>query len=129
MRVQLYNSVIRCDNLGVSKLFYWALGFPLTREKHGNGPVHFSFSPDNLIYELYPARKGQAYPRLFMQFRVLSVNQVLSRLAENFVWINSPDRTAITRQKISKQYTALQATFKDPDGNRIMLVQAKRGIG
>ena len=47
--------VIRCADLETSKRFYEAIGCKLQREKHGNGPVHYSFESGKAVLELYPA--------------------------------------------------------------------------
>jgi hypothetical protein len=48
--------VLRCADLGASKVFYEALGLVLTREQHGNGPVHYSTLLGSTVLELYPTR-------------------------------------------------------------------------
>lgn len=49
--------VLRVLDLEASADFYRSLGLELTREQHGDGPVHYSFplSPD-VVCELYPLR-------------------------------------------------------------------------
>jgi transcriptional regulator with XRE-family HTH domain len=47
--------VLRCQDLDESKAFYSELGAQLTEERHGNGPVHYSFSCGTLLVELYPS--------------------------------------------------------------------------
>lgn len=48
--------VIYVSNLAASAEFYSALGLHLTREQHGDGPIHYStLLPGGMILELYPA--------------------------------------------------------------------------
>ncbi|WP_101757340.1 VOC family protein [Oceanicoccus sp. KOV_DT_Chl] len=46
--------VIRCKDIEVSKGFYQLLGLSFVKEKHGNGPAHYSCEHDGIVFELYP---------------------------------------------------------------------------
>lgn len=61
--------VIYTERLDACREFYDALGLPLVREQHGNGPVHYAAEfPNGFVLELYPARSGQATGRLRLGF-------------------------------------------------------------
>ncbi|OUR88493.1 hypothetical protein A9Q81_23910 [Gammaproteobacteria bacterium 42_54_T18] len=51
--------VIRCKDIEESRVFYERLGLAFMKEKHGNGPVHYSSEHDDMVFELYP-NKGEA---------------------------------------------------------------------
>lgn len=51
--------VIRCKDIEVSKEFYEKIGLVFVKEKHGNGPVHYSSEHEGSVFELYP-NKGEA---------------------------------------------------------------------
>ena len=51
--------VIRCQDIEVSKDFYQLLGLSFVKEKHGNGPTHYSCEHDGCVFELYP-NKGES---------------------------------------------------------------------
>ncbi len=53
--MQLSYVVLYVSDLQKSFEFYNGLEFDLTAEQHGNSPLHYSFSINELIIELYPA--------------------------------------------------------------------------
>ena len=50
--------VIRCKDIEASKSFYQDLGLSFVKEKHGNGPMHYSCEHEDCVFELYP-NKGE----------------------------------------------------------------------
>lgn len=48
--------VLRCEDIEKSKPIYECLGFSFEKEKHGNGPQHYSSIVQDIVFELY--RKG-----------------------------------------------------------------------
>ncbi|GGX93243.1 hypothetical protein GCM10007160_20970 [Litchfieldella qijiaojingensis] len=47
--------VVRVSDVEQSKLFYEALGLRFKKEKHGNGPLHYSSKIGDVVFEIYPA--------------------------------------------------------------------------
>lgn len=52
--------VLRCKELEASKQFYELLGFNFVKEKHGEGPTHYSSQGAGFVFELYPLSKNEA---------------------------------------------------------------------
>ena len=75
--------VIRVADVERSAQFYRSLGLELTREKHGEGPVHFSFqlSPE-VVCELYPLKNGvePSTPQVRLGFRVDDLESLRANL-------------------------------------------------
>ncbi|HLP80198.1 MAG TPA: VOC family protein [Acidobacteriota bacterium] len=56
--------VLYTNDLDKTKSFYEGLGFRLTPESHGTGPLHYSCTLDSLVVELYPTRKSPTVTRI-----------------------------------------------------------------
>jgi len=55
--------VLRVPDLEQSAQFYRSIGLTLTEERHGDGPLHYSFPlSDGMVCELYPLRSGAQPP-------------------------------------------------------------------
>ncbi len=66
--------VIRCKDIDVSKEFYERLGLQFIKEKHGNGPEHYSSEYECTVFELYPSNeKPTDNTRLGFQINNLEV--------------------------------------------------------
>lgn len=48
--------VLRCADVEISKAFYEKQGLLFRQEKHGTGPVHYTATHGEWVFELYPAR-------------------------------------------------------------------------
>lgn len=46
--------VLRSPDIHRAAPFYRALGLPLTPERHGGGPEHYSANVNGFVFELYP---------------------------------------------------------------------------
>jgi catechol 2,3-dioxygenase-like lactoylglutathione lyase family enzyme len=78
--------VLRVPDLERSANFYRALGLELTEEKHGEGPVHYSFPlAADVVCELYPLRAGSLapVPGIRLGFAVLNPDAVRAELARS----------------------------------------------
>jgi len=75
--------VVRVPDIERSAEFYRLLGLELTPEKHGEGPLHYSFqlSP-SLVCELYPLKKDAlaAPPGVRLGFQVDDVGALRDKL-------------------------------------------------
>jgi transcriptional regulator with XRE-family HTH domain len=72
--------VLRCEKLQASREFYSQLGCALTEEKHGDGPLHYSFASSGLILELYPS--SSKHPPSREVRLTLQVNKPRERLRD-----------------------------------------------
>ena len=123
--VNLYNSVIYCQDLEKSRIFYELIGFILTWEQHGSGPVHYSFradkknsddsDEDKLLYELYPTQTQKKSRRQTF----LINNPCLWRMIRN-------DRLPLVlvdqvRSRWDPYNNRYNAHVLDPDGNRVII--------
>lgn len=50
---------LKVINLDSSKELYESFGFDLNLEKHGEGPEHYSFQIENIVFEIYPWQKNE----------------------------------------------------------------------
>ncbi|RVU86544.1 VOC family protein [Leucothrix sargassi] len=70
--------VIRCENLEVSKNFYQLLGLSFTKEKHGNGPTHYSCEENGTVFELYPNNGKAPQDNNRLGFKVSGLTKIIS---------------------------------------------------
>lgn len=56
--------VLKTNQLDKQKKFYETLGLHFQKEKHGNGPEHFSttLKDQSIVFEIYPLPKNQLVP-------------------------------------------------------------------
>ncbi len=98
--------VMRCKNIDTSKLFCESLGFQFQREKHGNGPEHYSAEIDGFVFELYPNKGVEPMDNTRIGFKIDNLNTLI----KNFE-IDSPYEF-----NGSNIYVV-----KDPDGRKVEL--------
>lgn len=114
---QAHYIVLRVGDITASAEFFTVLGFNPVREKHGDGPEHFSFCiHGNLVCELYPWNKDTSPPVNFARFglQVPSLHDVRVRLSEAKIPITRESATDAQRQWV---------LVLDPDGNQIELFE------
>jgi catechol 2,3-dioxygenase-like lactoylglutathione lyase family enzyme len=115
--------VIRAADLERSKRFYETLGLVLVKERHGNGPEHYSCQVGGMAFEIYPIphrteaalhrAEAGVLPRL--GFRVPSVDRALGALtAVGARVVSEPARSPWGRR----------AVVSDPDGHRVEITEA-----
>jgi catechol 2,3-dioxygenase-like lactoylglutathione lyase family enzyme len=102
--------------------FYRKLGLELVVEKHGQGPVHYSCSLENLVLEIYPGSAGLApEPKVggatMIGFSVNSLHDTLTALQDLSVKVLSPPMTALW---------GLRTVVLDPDGRAVELIERDR---
>ena len=73
--------VIRCENIEVSKTFYEGLGLIFQKEKHGNGPEHYSSEYDGTVFELYPNKGIAPIDNTRLGFKITNLKETLSSLS------------------------------------------------
>lgn len=112
--------VLRCRDLQASRAFYAALGFSLTEEQHGSGPVHYAAALGDDVFELYPGKPGATPERTaagatFLGFRIDDLDGVLAAVrASGAPVVSAPAETPWGRR----------AAILDPDGRAVELKQA-----
>ncbi len=98
--------VFRCKNIEETKGFYERIGLSFDKEKHGNGPEHYSSENDGVVFELYPVRDGSPLDNTRLGFVVSDVEAKLS----NFNVVDEYEFSG------KKTYVVV-----DPDGRKIEL--------
>ena len=74
--------VLRCNDIEKSKKFYEMLGLTFKKEKHGNGPVHYSANINDLVLELYPSPAELVLDNYRLSFSHSSLQELIAKLNE-----------------------------------------------
>jgi len=101
--------VLRVPDLERSASFYRSLGLALTEEKHGDGPLHYSFPlSSDVVCELYPLRVANPAPAqgIRLGFAVPDPDRVRAELARS-------------GYNISDGHTPGSFLVVDPSGNQV----------
>ena len=101
--------VIKTQNVEISKSFYELLGINFQKEKHGNGPIHYSSNIDGVIFEIYPT-KEENIANLRIGLTIENIDLTCELLTKNGHSIISEPR------KTDFGYTAV---IIDPSGNKV----------
>ncbi|WP_433924973.1 VOC family protein [Vreelandella sp. 21] len=104
MKINLF--VLRCKELEASKQFYELLGFNFVKERHGDGPTHYSSQDAGFVFELYPLAKNEALDNSRVGFSLNGTQQVLSHV-----------KTVSQHELNGRQIYVAQ----DPDGRKVEL--------
>lgn len=75
--------VIRCKDIEVSKDFYQMLGLSFIKEKHGNGPIHYSCEYNGCVFELYPNKGRPPQDNNRLGFKVSSLANIINNVPTN----------------------------------------------
>ena len=98
--------VIRCKDIDRSKSFYESIGLKFKKEKHGNGPEHYSTDNDGIVFELYPNKGLAPTDNTRFGFKLENLIEVVKHLEiDNTYEFNSNTIYVV----------------KDPDGRKIEL--------
>jgi catechol 2,3-dioxygenase-like lactoylglutathione lyase family enzyme len=111
--------VIRSPDLERSKRFYEALGLTLHKERHGNGPEHYSSQLGPTAFEIYPVPQrvdATLTPRL--GFQVPSVDRTLALLQA----LGTP----VVSEPMPSPW-GRRAVVRDPDGRRVEITEPTAG--
>jgi len=73
--------VIRCQDIEASKSFYQLLGLSFVKEKHGNGPVHYSCEQDGFVFELYPNKGEPSQDNNRLGFKVSNLASIIQNIS------------------------------------------------
>ena len=105
MKIKLL--VLRCADIEISKNFYSGLGFSFNREKHGNGPDHYSSENNEFVLELYPAKNGEKdYTRIGFEIKDLKSVIGKFKVVEEYLFNSNKVRVVV-----------------DPDGRKVELYE------
>ncbi|MGH8445442.1 MAG: VOC family protein [Solimonas sp.] len=108
--------VLRVADPAAAMRFYAALGITFVRERHGNGPEHFSGLAGTVLLELYPAGEATGTRSTRLGFAVSSIATTLDALLKNGGTVLSTPQNGPW---------SLRAVVADPDGHRVELAQQK----
>src|SRR5262245_54899537 len=107
--------VIRSADIEKTAAFYKELGLVMIKQRHGNGPEHYSAELGVTVFEIYPldeSRPSTIGTRL--GFRVNSLGTLIERFTAIGARILTPPRTTAQGQ---------MAVMEDFDGHRIELTE------
>ena len=110
--------VIKTNQLEKQKSFYEKIDLVFQKEKHGNGPEHFSstIETQNIVVEIYPLSKNQILPDTTTRlgFRVNDLEKTINAILE----IGGEIKNEIQETEFGKL-----AVVKDFDGRSIEVYQ------
>ena len=100
--------VVRCRDLERSRAFYGSLGLSLRREKHGEGPTHYSaVLRDGVVLELYPYAVDRPFAPMRFGLRVARLDEIAAALGAEV--------------SVERETRARRCVVKDPDGHTLEL--------
>jgi lactoylglutathione lyase len=103
--------VIRSSDIERAVALYSQLGIAFTRQRHGNGPEHYSSQIGEIVFEIYPfTSNAGASTGARLGFVVTALDQVIMNLSRMGVKI-------VTHPK--KSELGLKAIIEDFDGHKI----------
>ena len=107
--------VLRSVDIHRARTFYLrALGLPFVRERHGDGPEHYSYQVDGFVLELYPLATGEeSTSSTRIGFSVDSVDELVLYVREEGAEVISEPHDSVWGRR---------AVIKDLDGHTLELV-------
>ena len=114
-QVLLNLAVIRSADLENAAAFYKELGLVMIKQRHGNGPQHYSAELGVTVFEIYPldeSRPSTIGTRL--GFRVNSLDKLIERFTAIGARVLTPPRTTARGR---------MAVMEDFDGHKIELTE------
>ncbi len=110
--MNVYLLVYYVEDMEKTKDFLSKLGLSFVKEKHENGPVHFSTKLNNTVFEIYPSNENKRPTKARLGLELPPLNEV---------------QQAFVRENSSKDILQLAngkkfAVIVDPNGNNIELV-------
>jgi predicted lactoylglutathione lyase len=114
--MQLKLLVIRSGNIAAAVQFYEKIGLEFDYHQHGNGPMHYSSTLGETIFELYPLLKQQEKADLSTRlgFEVENLDVLIEELRAA--------RIAIIQEPKESEFGYF-AIVKDLDGRKVELSQ------
>src|SRR5262245_24539519 len=114
--------VLRTTRIGACLEFYQALGLEMVEEKHGKGPLHYSFSSNGITIEIYPETQKN-----FIEIRAertLRIGFKVESLAATLESLESLGATVLKFPSITKWGHC--AVILDPDGREVEINEPLR---
>lgn len=113
--------MIRSFQINLVRTFYQGLGLEFIEEQHGNGPVHYSYSQDQLVIEIYPGTEGSILSwkesgALMFGFFVEDINKIIDSIE------SLKGKVISHRNETERGY---RAVLEDPEGRRIEIIEYK----
>lgn len=105
--------VLRAASPKTLAQFYESLGCKFERERHGNGPEHFSANLGGLVLEIYPRKDDDPGTSSLRLGLVVSDLDAVLATATGAKILRSPTLT----------YWGYQAVLEDSEGHKIELTQ------
>lgn len=106
--------VLRAADLGACRRFYACFGMTFVQEQHGAGPVHYSASGPQGVFEIYPAGERDA-DSTGLGFAVDNLEAAAARLRDAGFEPGEP----------SANPWGTSFVVRDPDGRRIEVQAAQ----
>ena len=107
--------VLRSSRIEASLAFYRAIGLSFVEEKHGSGPIHYSYRLGSTVIEIYPGNVQEAQDyrgsgATLLGFNVVSVEAVLDIMKPMGVTVLTAPRSSVWGRR---------AVVQDPDGRAV----------
>ena len=111
--MNIYLFVYYVKDIEETKMFLSNLGLSFTKEKHGNGPVHYSTMVQDTVFEIYPSNENKG--------------STVARIGFDLTGQISGEQSAFIRENCSSGIQEMengknQAVIKDPSGNNIEVI-------
>src|SRR4051794_16102767 len=104
--------VLRSPDIERARRFYEHFGMTFTRHAHGAGPEHYAHEDERGVFEIYPAKPGDAPDKTGLGFAVADLAEMHGKLA------------AHQPQAIAENDWGKSFVLRDPDGRRVEVKQA-----
>jgi catechol 2,3-dioxygenase-like lactoylglutathione lyase family enzyme len=104
--------VLRSPDIERARRFYELFGMTFTRHAHGVGPDHYAHEDERGVFEIYPAKQGDAADKTGLGFLVADLAEMHAKLA------------AYQAQAIGENEWGRTFVVRDPDGRRVEVKQA-----
>ncbi len=72
--------VIRCQDIEASRGFYEMLGMSFAKQKHGDGPTHYSCEYEGCVFELYPNKGESPQDNNRLGFKVSGLASIIEKV-------------------------------------------------
>ena len=109
--------VIRAVDIDRAVHFYERLGLQFDKQRHGNGPEHYSTNLGTTLFEIYPYKNGaKTTAGVRLGFIVKSLSELMERLKTLEIKIISP---------LQNNESGSFAVVEDFDGHKVELSEAR----
>ncbi|HKX26862.1 MAG TPA: VOC family protein [Blastocatellia bacterium] len=122
-RILLNLVVIRSADLNRAAGFYEQLGMRPVKERHGDGPEHYSAQLGSTVFEIYPLDgRPPSASSVRLGFRVTSLDRLVERLVELGARVPMPPRmTAWGRRAVVEDFDGYRIELTETDEDQHLL--------